>query len=308
MSDSLTASYAHCQRLVRRAASSFFLTFYLLPGDKRRAMAALYSYLRHTDDLGDEASPVDVRRARLAQWRAQVEQQLRGDATSGAVVITPQTAIFPALVDTLSRYKIPHRYLLDVIDGVEMDLDTCRYDSFDALRDYCYRVASVVGLSCIHIWGFTDPAAEPLAVKCGLAFQLTNILRDLKEDAARDRVYLPQEDLRQFGYSEELLLASTCNGAFRRLVQFEVERADALYRESAALGDYLAPDGRRVFAAMHDTYHRLLAHVGRRPESLLRRRLRLSLPERLSILARSVWGRSPASHRDRGASYGTRRP
>ncbi|HET6880538.1 MAG TPA: squalene/phytoene synthase family protein, partial [Pirellulales bacterium] len=151
----LTASYATCRRLARRSARNFYYSFLVLPREKRRSMCALYAFSRHTDDLGDNGQPVDERRDALAAWRRSLDRALNG------VFDSP---LFPALIDTVERYRLPPRYLHDLIDGVEMDLTHSEYQTFDELADYCYKVASVVGLCCIHIWGFKDERAFQPAI------------------------------------------------------------------------------------------------------------------------------------------------
>ncbi len=204
---SIEASRAFCRQTARRAGSNFHASFFLLSRPKREAMEALYAFMRHTDDLGDSPAPVDARRAALARWRAQVQAALGGAAEPIAASVPsppaedPFVALLPALIDAVRRFSIPPVHLLAVLDGVAMDLDGRRYETFDELADYCRHVASAVGLACIHIWGFRGEEALEPARKCGVAFQLTNILRDLKEDTARGRLYLPAEDLRQCGYA-----------------------------------------------------------------------------------------------------------
>ena len=302
--DAIETSYAFCRQVSRRAGSSFHAGFLLLPKEKRRAMEALYAFMRHTDDLADEGSGFRVQGSEtpnlqiskspnqdaMAAWRAALEQALT--TTGSAVQLPPQhtalppSAILPALADTVRRFNIPREYLLAVIDGVEMDLTPRRYETFDELERYCERVASAVGLACIHIWGFRRPEAFEPARQAGVALQLTNILRDLKEDAAAGRVYLPLADLRQCGYSEEELLAGTANDAFLRLMRFEIQRAEQFYRVAAGLGEWLEPDGRRIFGLMTATYRRLLRKIERRPADVLRRRVRLGSFTRLRLFAR----------------------
>ncbi len=277
MSISLADSYRHCQRLARRTASNFYYSFLLLPGHKRRAMYALYAFLRSTDDLGDSAAPAEQRRASLEAWRASLDAALMGQFDS---------PLFPALADTIARFDIPPKYLHSAIDGMEMDLETRRYETFEDLRAYCYCVASTVGLSCIHIWGFSDPAALAPAEQAGVAFQLTNILRDLKEDSQRGRNYLPLEDLRRFHYSEDELLRGVKNGRFRQLMDFQIERAESLYAASRELERWLHPDGVGVFRAMSGIYHALLQEIRRREGDVFSRRVRLSSYRKLWIAAR----------------------
>jgi 15-cis-phytoene synthase len=282
--NSLSTSYAFCQRLARKSASNFYFSFLLLSREKRQAMCALYAYLRQVDDLADDdRSSIANRRAALETLRAAVS------APSPKPEVNP---ILPALADTVARYSIPSEYLTAAIDGVEMDLDGRRYDTFAELEQYCYCVASVVGLACIHIWGVRSPAALEPARCCGVAFQLTNILRDLKEDAQRGRVYLPQEDLRRFSYASEQLLRGETNAQFLELMQFEIVRAEQFYSAANALEPLLQTDGQRVFRAMTATYRAVLAKIKRRPTDVFLRRMRLSPWEKAGIAARALLTRS----------------
>ena len=279
MSVPVSESYARCAQIARHSSSNFYYSFFLLPRDQRRAINVLYAYLRKTDDLGDSAEPAPVRRQKLGRWRTSVETALAGRPSDDP--------IFPALVDVVCRYQIPSGYLLDVIDGVEMDLDPQGFETFDDLAEYCYRVASVVGLACIHIWGFRGgEAAVAAARKCGLAFQMTNILRDLKEDAAAGRIYLPREDLRRFDCTEDDLTRGLFTDRLQRLLEFEIERTEQLYGEAAELGAYLEPGGRRAWGAMAATYHRLLEEIRRRNGDVFTSRPRLGKWRRLQIAAR----------------------
>ncbi len=282
----LAASYNHCRRMARRSASSFYYSFWLLPRAQRSAMHALYAFLRQTDDLGDSGEPVDVRRTKLADWRRSLQQALAGRFDD---------PLWPALVDAVERFRIPPEYLFDVIDGVEMDLVRSRWGTFAELTDYCEHVASAVGLACIHIWGFRDVAALEPARLCGIAFQLTNILRDLKEDAERDRVYLPQEDLDRFGYSVADLQRGVRDQRFHALMKFEIERAEQLYRRAADLDRWLEPAGRRIFAAMLATYSALLDEIKRRDGDVLSSRVRLRWWRKLQLTGRGLIHRRPAS-------------
>ncbi len=283
----LTASYSYCRRLARRSASSFYYSFWLLPRPERQAMYALYAYLRQTDDWGDSAEPVAARRTALVTWRRSLEQALDGNF-DGKFDEQFDDRLWPALADCVRRFEIPTELLFAVIDGVEMDLDRSRYQTFEELTEYCYRVASVVGLACIHIWGFRDPAALEPARQCGLAFQLTNILRDLKEDVQRDRVYLPQEDLDRFGYTVADLKRGVRDQRFRGLMQFEIERAEALYRQAAGLEQWLEPAGRRIFSAMLATYAALLAEIKRRDGDVFSGRVGLNWWRKLQIASRGL--------------------
>jgi 15-cis-phytoene synthase len=281
----LDAAYALCQRLARRAASNFYFSFALLPREKRRSMCALYAYLRQVDDLADdETSDVAACRQALTRLRGRLDRALAGQFSD---------PVLAALADTAARYQIPRKYLTAVIDGVEMDLAGAHYETFNDLEQYCYRVASVVGLACIHIWGFRGPEALEPARRCGIAFQLTNILRDLRDDFRRSRLYLPAEDLRLFGYTVEELRQGDANDRFAALMKFEIQRAEGYFDAAAQLEPLLEPDGRRVLRAMTAAYHRLLEKIRRRPADVLHRRVRLHIWEKVWIATNSMF-RSPS--------------
>lgn len=277
MTWTLEASYAHCQRIARTEARNFYYSFLALPRAKRLAMCALYAYLRHTDDLGDNPSPAEQRVQALARWRQSLDRALEGKFDS---------PLFLALADTVCRYRIPPEYLYAVIDGVLMDVEGRTYETFAELSDYCYKVASVVGLACIHIWGFSDERALLPARRCGLAFQLTNILRDLKEDAAAGRLYLPLEDLRQFEYSRDDLRHHVRDARFRALMRYEIGRAEGLYVDALELERYLEPDGRASFGAILSTYRALLERIKRLDGDVFGRRVTLSSWHKWGIAAR----------------------
>ena len=279
MNVSVAASYRACQRLARRTASNFYYPFVLLPQAKRQAMCALYAFLRQTDDLGDSQLPVEARRAALAAWR---------DALDAALAGEHRNVYFPALADTVAQFDIPPKYLHQAIDGMEMDLEVRQYETFDDLRQYCYCVASTVGLACIHIWGFRSEAALLPAEQAGVAFQLTNILRDLTEDADRGRVYLPQEDLRRFGYRPEELQQRVYDDRFRRLMQFQIERAEQLYEASRELELWLHRDGVGIFRAMSGIYRALLDEMRRRRGDVFSTRVRLTTARKIWIAARCM--------------------
>ena len=280
----LRSSYAECRRVARGARSNFTPCFYLLSRDRRRAMEALYAFMRHTDDLVDgNHEQEDVART-LAQWRKQTLAAFgRSDWDRGG-----PANILPALVDTVTRFEIPRDYLMAAIDGAEMDLTRQRYDTFDELSEYCYRVATVVGLACLRIWGYrgSDPG-EP-AHACGLAFQLTNILRDVREDCSRGRVYLPQEDLQRFGYSEEDLAAARDDDCFRSLMQFQIQRAERFYRQATELAEDLEAGGRRILVMMMRVYYRLLKKIESNPGRVLSERVGLGYWPPLEIMARTL--------------------
>jgi phytoene synthase len=279
----LAKGYRLCRRFAREVGSNFHYCFYLLPRAKRQAMWALYAFLRRVDDIGDKPSlghcSIDARRHELTRLRASLDRALAGRFDD------PQ---FAALADVVTRYRIPPNSLYATMEGVAMDLAGHSYETFAELSQYCHRVASVVGQACIHIWGFTDERALELAGDCGLAFQLTNILRDLREDAARGRIYLPAEDMRRFDYAAEDLRRGVVDDRYRALVRFEVARAEEYYRASQRLHAHLHADGRRIFYAMFHTYHRLLMKIARLDAGTLATRVRLAGWEKLHTAAEAI--------------------
>jgi phytoene synthase len=266
-------SYAFCESIARRQAKNFYYSFLLLDRERRQAMCAIYAFMRYCDDLSDDEGIAD-RAGAIARWRQDLESALAGSA--------PKNPLWPAFTDTVARYKIPHEYFFDMIEGVTSDLQPRRIQTFDELYDYCYHVASVVGLTVIHIFGFKSREALVLAEKCGIAFQLTNILRDVKEDAKKNRVYLPQEDFARFGASAQ--------DPTRDLLAFEAARAKKYYAESAPLLDLIEPASRPSLRALIAIYSRLLDRIIASNYDVLRRRIRVPTWEKLWILARSRLG------------------
>jgi phytoene synthase len=277
-------SYRYCEQVARQQAGNFYPAFRVLPGPQRLAMCALYAFLRRADDLSDEPGPLEDKRAALADWRQGLRSAMQGEYTH---------PLYPALQDTVTTYSIPLEYLEAAIDGVEMDLQPVRYQTFAELRHYCYHVASVVGLACIHIWGFADERAKHYAESAGIAFQLTNILRDLGEDAGRGRIYLPAEDLDRFQYTPERLTRGECDEAFRELMRFQVARARGFYEESWPLLPLLRPAGRAVFLVMARTYRGLLDVMEQRNYDVFRSRVRLGFWRKFAFMLGALpvrWG------------------
>ncbi len=264
-------SYAHCTRVAREQARNFYYAFLLLDPPRRQAMCAVYAFMRHCDDLSDAAGVGD-RADALASWRAELDRALAGD--------TAGHPVWPAFADTAARYGIPSAYFHDMIDGVCSDLLPRRVQTFAELYRYCYQVASVVGLTIVHIFGFTDPRALALAEKCGIAFQLTNILRDVREDLEQDRVYLPAEDLTRFGVTP-----FERNAAFLEMMRFEADRAHEYYRESRPLLDLVTPSTRPALWALIEIYRRLLERIEESHFEVLATRVRVPTWEKLWILA-----------------------
>lgn len=272
----LDESYAYCRSLSRRTGENFYFSFLTLPAEKFRDMCVLYAFMRICDDIGDDDGlPIAERSRRLAEWRDGLQRALEGDCS--------RHELFPALAELVGRYRIPPEHLLTVIDGVESDLDSPVFETFDDLSRYCYQVAGAVGLCCIHVWGFRDGRAIERAVDCGVAFQLTNILRDLGEDAAMGRIYLPREDLERFGYTADDIAAHRRDDRFRELMRFEVDRARSYYRRAEELFDQLEPAGRPIFSAMLRIYGGLLREIEGRDYDVYSRRISLSRWRKLRI-------------------------
>lgn len=274
----IEASYRYCQRIAKERAKNFYYSFLLLDLPQRHAMCAIYAFMRYCDDLSDDPASTDRPQLRLSvnEWRLNLDRALNGDVEGHP--------IWPAFYDAVRRYSIPHRYFHEMIDGILSDLEPCRIATFDQLYRYCYQVASVVGLTVIHIFGFRSPRALMLAEKCGIAFQLTNILRDVREDAAMLRVYLPQEDLDRFAVTPEQLRSGVEDDRFRALMSFEAARARGFYTESAALIDLIAPKSRRSLWALRAIYMRLLAKIERSRYAVLSNRIQVAKPMKLAIL------------------------
>lgn len=281
MACSVAESYHYCQALARQTARNFYYSFLTLPRDRRPAMCALYAFMRVTDDLGDCDRPATERAADLAHWRESLISACE-TGQSGHPVL-------PALADTVRRYRLPVKFLLDVVTGVETDLQPVAIDTQAQLADYCYHVAGAVGLACIHLWGFHDERALPAAIDCGMAFQLTNILRDLAEDAARGRVYIPAEDLERFGVSAtDLQTGGRDAGArarFVQLMEFEVARTREYYARARRLFEYLDPPGKSILETMLRIYGGLLDEIERRRYDVFTRRVELSRARKLLIVA-----------------------
>ena len=276
-------SYDYCIRVARSRARNFYYSFVLLSRQQRKAMCAIYAFMRHCDDLSDEPG---ASRVALDEWRKELDAALDGRFGSHP--------LWPAFHHTVRRFGIPHEYLHEMIEGVASDLEPRVFQTFDELYRYCYQVASVVGLTVIHIFGFDTPSALPLAEKCGVAFQLTNILRDIREDAGRGRIYLPAEDLHRFGVAEDDLRTGNRSPEFLRLMQFEGARARGYYNESAPLLDLIHPRSRPSLWALIGIYSSLLDRIEGSNYDVFRRRVRLSAFEKSRIILRALWGRDGA--------------
>jgi phytoene synthase len=273
----LGESYDFCRRVARRRAKNFYYSFVLLPREQSNAMCAIYAFMRYCDDLSDEPG---ASHEPLERWRCALV-----DALAGKFDGYPA---WPAFFDTVERYRIPHDYFFQMIEGVMSDLAPRRFVTFEELYKYCYQVASVVGLTIIHIFGFDTRSALPLAEKCGVAFQLTNILRDIREDAERGRIYLPAEDLARFGVTAEDLCSGNRSPAFLKLMSFEAARARAYYNQSLPLLELIHPRSRSSLWALISIYSRLLERIEATNYDVFSRRVRLSLFEKSWIVVRAL--------------------
>jgi phytoene synthase len=303
--DARTAeAYQFCREVARREAQNFYWAFRVLPRHKSDAMCAVYAFMRRADDISDdESKPIEVRRLEMAAW-LQAWRASRTLAITGPGADAP---VFIALGDTQRRFNIPDTLLEELVAGTTMDLEPRTsdlehiqtYATFEDLYRYCYLVASVVGLVCIRIFGYTDARAEELAEETGVAFQLTNILRDVKEDVERGRVYLPLDLLDEFGETtEELRQLATGRSMTERergMLATLAIRAEKYYVSGKKLIPLLDRDSRAAMWVLITIYHRLLGRIADRKMEVFRERVALSTAEKLTVLARgaamAAWNR-----------------
>ncbi|MBV9342576.1 MAG: phytoene/squalene synthase family protein [Acidobacteria bacterium] len=291
----LHMAYSVCRGITRANAKNFYYGFLLLPKRKRQALCAVYAFMRRCDDIADDsARSASERRQTLDAWVAAFHSAQSGLATDDPVLL--------ALTDAQRRFQIPVGLLDGLAFGTGMDATEgpeepfapglrLQYRSFEDLERYCYHVASIVGLVCIRIFGYSDPAAEPLAERCGLAFQLTNIIRDVKEDAGLGRIYLPAEDMEKFGISPAELAGTPDRQRLRPLLEFEARRAFENYRAAEELRPLVAEDSQPALSVLVGIYRGLLEKIARLKYDVFRRRISLSRREKLVILAKGFFER-----------------
>jgi phytoene synthase len=291
----LVMAYSVCRGIARTAAKNFYYAFLVLPRRKREALCAVYAFMRQCDDIADDATvSLPERRQKLDAWLDALHRAQQGQPTDDAILL--------ALTDAQRRHSIPAGLLDALALGTAMDVEhspdgeaaapsgspglTVQYKTFEDLRLYCYRVASVVGLVCIRVFGYRDPEAEPLAERCGLAFQLTNIIRDVREDASMGRVYLPEEDLAKYGLSAEELLRTPDPARFRPLLAFEADRAREFYASGEELIPHISEDSQPGLWVLVNIYRRLLEKIAEKQYDVFTARVALSRWEKLRILGK----------------------
>jgi 15-cis-phytoene synthase len=285
MTMTVSEAQAYCTTLTKNSGSNFYYSFLFLPKSRRDAMYTVYAFCKAVDSAVDEPPPGSNPKEELRRWRAELDRVYSGE---------PTWPLMTSLAHHAKRLSIPKAYFEELIKGVEMDLETTRYATFEALSLYCYRVASIVGLICLHIFGPTSAHAQDYAVDLGMAFQLTNILRDLATDAEQGRIYLPQEDLTQFGYDESELLERKESPRLRELIRFEAQRARAYYGKAHDALACLSKKDRRALTVaeiMRAVYSRILKHIEHPEHAVFGPRVRLSTSNRLALAA-GVWLRS----------------
>jgi len=276
---SIADAYEHCRVVARTAARTFYYGSLFLPPEKRRASWALYAFCRTVDDLADRpGSGVDAK-AQLAFWRHALIATYEG---------RPEGPVMTAWADMLRRFDVPLAPTLELLDGVEMDLTGAPFETFADLNLYCYRVAGTVGLLMAPVLGYADPDALGPAVDLGIAMQLTNILRDIGEDRAAGRCYLPLEDLRRFGYGLDDLASGVRNAAFVALMEFEIARAEAFYHSGLRGVRLLAPDARLAISLSATLYRAILGRIRRNGYDVFSRRAHVSRAGKLAAIP-GVW-------------------
>ena len=293
MSDQLSHAYAVCRGISRRAAKNFYYGFMVLPSEKRNALSAVYAFMRHADDISDEPG-VDpqLKRQKLTEWLDAAKAVFAGKATDDPVLM--------ALGDAQKKFTIPPELFEKLVYGTSLDLDippasaeapAILCETFEDLKQYCYYVASVVGLVCIRIFGYQDTKAEFLAEDCGLAFQLTNIIRDVKEDASMGRIYVPAEDLARTSLTAANFVSSSLQDqaqaqVLRPALEYEAERARKYYESAKWLMELIDEDSRAALWVLVEIYSRLLQKITDRNYDVLTERVHLTLWEKLKVLSR----------------------
>ncbi|MGH2364506.1 MAG: presqualene diphosphate synthase HpnD [Chloroflexota bacterium] len=275
LTPALASAYAHCRDVTRQEAKNFYFGFISLPPEKRQAIYAAYAFSRECDADSDDDAPRAAKRDAIERTRQRLEQVYAGQGSD---------AVLLALQDAVARYAIPKAHFEELLAGVEMDIDVNRYATFEQLRRYCYRVAATVGLISLQIFGYRDPRAPEYAADLGIALQLTNIMRDVREDAERGRIYLPLDELQRFGCSEEDLLQHRCSAAFRQLMAFQAQRARQFFASGTRLLRLIDVRSRACTATMGGIYLHILQRIEARDYDVFESRVSLSAPEKLRLI------------------------
>ena len=285
---SIDESYRHARDITRRVATTFYYTFYFLPPERRRSLFAVYAFSRRADDAVDSVEEGASTPARAREDLKALRDLVERSTRPAGLQDDTADPLLPALRDTMERYSIPRKPFDDLLDGMEMDMEPRRYETFEDLHGYCYRAAAVVGLIAVEIFGCLKPEAREVAIHLGIAMQLTNILRDVDEDLARGRIYLPLEDLRRFGCTEEDLRRGIVHEPLRALLSFEAERAHEHFRKAEPLYDLILPESRYCPILLMRFYRRILERIEESGFDIFRRRLSLRWHEKLR-LAGATW-------------------
>jgi 15-cis-phytoene synthase len=288
----------YCQEKAAASGSSFYYSFLFLPQEKRRAITALYAFCREVDDVVDECKDSNVARSTLNWWRGQVAdiykaqpqypQGVRPGVPGGAALTLPQHPVALALVPVVAKFNLAQEHLLEIIDGMEMDLDQPRYNDFKSLQLYCYRVASVVGLLSVEIFGYSDRQTLKYAHDLGIAFQLTNIIRDVGEDARRNRIYLPMDELQRYNVTASDILNARDSENFQKLMAFQIERAERYYNQALSALPEADKKSQRTGLIMAAIYRATLGEIVASGCHVLKERISLT-PLRKLWLAFTTW-------------------
>jgi len=288
-SENLKSAYAHCREITRKHAKTFYMATRFLPNHKQRSIFAIYGLCRYLDDLVDEAEDLILKKKiseldvveKLEAFKLKLVDTYRGSEQDDPILT--------AFSDTLNLYKIPLDLPLQLMDGVKMDLTKNRYKNFEELYDYSYKVASVVGLMTSEVFGYDNPKAVEHAVDLGIAMQLTNILRDVGEDLERDRIYLPQDELRKFGISEDDLFSHNLDDRFTSFMQFQIKRANDYYISSDRGIPMLNKDSRLPVCLARENYSRILSKIEENNFNVFQRRAYLNSTEKLTMVPKVMY-------------------
>jgi len=278
-STNLEQAYTFCENVTKRNAKNFYYAFRTLPHDKRQAIYTVYAFCRYCDDLADNMQPVEDRDRKLYQIKREIQSIYQSESDS--LTLT-------ALADVSRNFGIPNSYFIELVDGMLLDVHFKRINTFQELYNYCYKVSSIVGLICIEIFGYNSPKAKKYAVDLGIAMQLTNILRDVKEDSKLNRIYLPCEEIREYGYSDKALMSGERSISFKRLMNFQVVRAREYFNNASYLIPLLSPETRPCVTVLYEIYNTILDRIEKSGYNIFDERISLTIMEKIFLTGR-VW-------------------